>query len=131
MIGLLLLLAAGTAAAEPADICAEPITQADMNQCAARNYAEADEALNVQWSRTAEAMRERDSQLDRKYDDRPGYFETLLAAQRAWITYRDEHCTSDGYLYRGGSMEPLIVSTCKTELTKQRTSQLADLMSAE
>ncbi|MEN7535702.1 lysozyme inhibitor LprI family protein [Aurantiacibacter flavus] len=131
MIGLVFLLAAGAAAAEPADICAEPITQADMNECAARDYAEADEALNAQWSRTAEVMRERDRQLDRTYDDRPGYFDTLLAAQRAWLTYRDEHCASEGYLFRGGSMEPLIVSTCKTSLTQERTSQLADLMSAE
>ncbi|OYX66088.1 MAG: hypothetical protein B7Y88_05975 [Sphingomonadales bacterium 32-64-17] len=102
-----------------------------MNQCAARDYAEADKALNAQWSRTADVMRERDRQLDRDYDDRPGYFETLLAAQRAWLTYRDKHCASEGYLYRGGSMEPMVVSGCKAKLTEQRTSQLAELMSAE
>lgn len=131
MIGLVLLLAAGAASAAPADRCAEPITQLDMNECAALDYAEADAALNAQWAITAEVMHERDRELDRTYDDRPGYFETLLAAQRAWLTYRDQHCASEGFLFRGGSMEPLIVSTCKTSLTQDRTSQLADLESAE
>ncbi len=125
------LLAAGAASAAPADRCAEPITQLDMNECAALDYAEADAALNAQWAITADAMRERDRELDRTYDDRPGYFETLLAAQRAWLIYRDQHCASEGFLFRGGSMEPLIVSTCKTTLTQDRTSQLADLESAE
>ena len=131
MIGLVFLLAAGAAAAAPADRCADPVTQRDMNQCAAQDYAEADAALNAQWTITADITRERDRQLDREYDDRPGYFETLLAAQRAWLTYRDEHCASEGYLYRGGSMEPMVVSSCKAQLTEQRTTQLAELMSAE
>ena len=130
MIGLVFLLAAGTAQAKPADICEQPITQRDMTMCAARDYEEADAALNAQWSQTADVMRARDRDLDRVYDDRPGYFETLLAAQRAWLTYRDKHCTSAGYRYRGGSMEPMIVSGCKTKLTEQRTRELADLIEA-
>ncbi|RIV84785.1 DUF1311 domain-containing protein [Aurantiacibacter xanthus] len=101
-----------------------------MTMCAARDYEEADAALNAQWSQTADVMRARDRDLDRVYDDRPGYFETLLAAQRAWLTYRDKHCASAGYRYRGGSMEPMIVSGCKTRLTEQRTRELADLIEA-
>ena len=130
MIGLVFLLAAGVAQAKPADICESPITQRDMNMCAANDYEAADAALNAQWSRTADAMRARDGDLDRDYDDRPGYFETLLAAQRAWLTYRDKQCASEGYRYRGGSMEPMVVSGCKTRLTKQRTRELADLIEA-
>ena len=126
-----LLLSATTVAAAPADRCAEPVTQLDMNQCAAEDYAKADAALNAQWAITRQAMRERDEQIDRTRDDRPSHSATLLAAQRAWITFRDKHCASVGFLYRGGSMEPLVVSTCKTTLTEQRTAQLADLVSAE
>ena len=88
----------------------------------------ADAALNAQWRLTRQAMRERDSEADKPdWDDRPGYFDTLLEAQRAWITYRDAHCRSEGYSARGGSLEPLLVSTCKTHLTKLRTAQLREL----
>ncbi|MEM9310349.1 MAG: lysozyme inhibitor LprI family protein, partial [Pseudomonadota bacterium] len=61
------------------------------------------------------------------HDTRPGWFASLLEAQRAWITYRDAHCRVDGYTARGGSLEPLLVSTCKTALTKARTNQLKEL----
>ena len=60
-------------------------------------------------------------------DTRPGWFASLLEAQRAWIAFRDAHCRVDGYMARGGSLEPLLVSTCKTALTKARTAQLQEL----
>ena len=65
---------------------------------------------------------------DRKRDTRPGYFDTLLAGQRAWLTYRDQHCRSEGYTMRGGSAEPMVASQCKAKLTRARTEQLKDLM---
>lgn len=105
--------------------------QQAMNICAAREFAVADAQLNAQWEITRAAMKVRDEQWDEalapEWDDRPGYFATLLEAQRAWITYRDAHCRSDGYFARGGSLEPLLVSTCKTALTKERTDQLREL----
>ena len=102
--------------------------QQEMNICAHRDYLIADAALNAQWLLTRQAMRERDSEADNPdWDDRPGHFDTLLEGQRAWIAYRDAHCRSEGYIARGGSLEPLLVSTCKTRLTQQRTEQLREL----
>lgn len=105
--------------------------QSAMNICAAREFAAADARLNTQWSLTRTEMKRRDKNWDEgtspEWDDRPGYFATLLEAQRAWIKYRDAHCRVDGYTARGGSLEPLLVSTCKTALTKARTAQLRDL----
>ncbi len=122
----------GAAPPNPEWNCDDPIRQQEMNWCAGQEYAAADAALNAQWSVTSQKMKERDESL-KQYapdgDGRPGYFETLLKAQRAWIEYRDAHCRNDGYYARGGSMEPLLVSTCKTALTKERTRQLAELVS--
>jgi len=105
--------------------------QQEMNICAAREFVAADAELNAQWRITRAAMKKRDESWDEgsppDWDVRPGYFVTLLEAQRAWITYRDAHCRSDGYFARGGSLEPLLVSTCKTALTKERTEQLREL----
>lgn len=125
MIALLpFLLLAG----EPAPDCDNAVTQMAMNQCAQLEYTAADAELNAQWKITSAAMKQRDANLDREYDSRPGYFETLLAAQRAWLAYRDNHCRSAGYFARGGSMEPMLVSFCLAKLTAARTEQLKELV---
>ncbi len=112
----------------PFDCSVDQMTQQGMNYCAYQDYLAADAELNRQWKKTAAVMKERDEDWDSEYDDRPGYFDTLLAAQRAWILYRDKHCASEGYYARGGSLEPLLVSTCKTKLTKDRTQALQYLI---
>ena len=109
--------------------------QQEMNICAHRDFLTADAAMNAQWRLTREHMRERDVQWDPEWDagqgasegGRHGFFATLLEAQRAWITFRDAHCRSEGYVARGGSLEPLLVSACKTRLTEARTEQLREL----
>ncbi|MHA7818073.1 MAG: lysozyme inhibitor LprI family protein [Erythrobacter sp.] len=106
---------------------AERGVQQEMNICAHREYLIADAALNEQWRITRDHMKARDANPDRAPDDRPGNFETLLEAQRAWIEYRDAHCRSEGYAARGGSLEPLLVSTCMQHLTQQRIDQLEEL----
>ena len=122
-----LVLAAGGPADAPWD-CKEPMPQQEMNYCAAVEYDKVDAALNVQWKLTAAAMKQRDDGRDATYDQRPGYFATLLDGQRAWLKYRDAHCRSEGYYARGGSLESLLVSTCRTKLTEQRTQQLQFLI---
>lgn len=126
MIFSLLLLAAG--AGEPQWNCAQPQVQQEMNWCAARDFERADARLNAQWARTVAAMKQRDTDGAPEWDKRPGHFATLREAQRAWLRYRDAHCTNEGYAARGGSMESLLVSTCKTVLTDARTKQLSDLV---
>ncbi len=130
MILELLLLAQSAALPECDEGAAEQGIQMEMNICAHRDFLVSDAELNAQWSITRAAMRERDANraLYPDADDRPGYFETLLEAQRAWLKYRDAHCRSEGYYARGGSLEPLLVSTCKTVLTQARTKQLRELV---
>lgn len=113
---------------EPALDCENAMTQADMNQCAFEDYQVADAELNVQWKKSAAAMRLRDENFESEYDTRSGYFETMLEAQRAWLAYRDAHCRSEGYFARGGSMEPLLVSSSLAHLTRLRTTQLSELV---
>lgn len=110
--------------------CDEPEQQQEMNWCAAKDYAAVDKEMNNQWARTSATMKARDASM-KDYlpegDGRPGYFESLLEAQRAWLKYRDAHCRVDGFTARGGSLEPLLVATCKAGLTEARTKELADL----
>ncbi len=126
-MSLLAAILLSQAATAPVD-CAKAITQMDLNRCAGEGFAAADAALNAQWEVTAADMRERDDLTRGLQDGRPGYFEQLLAAQRAWLAFRDAHCASAGYAARGGSMESMLVSMCRAELTRQRTRQLQDLI---
>lgn len=106
--------------------------QAAMNQCAHREYLIADAQLTEQWTITSELMKQADAD-DWRSDDpqtpEPAYFEHLLTAQRAWLAYREAHCESEAYAYTGGggSIMPLLISHCKTTLTKERTKQLREI----
>ncbi|MBB3032676.1 lysozyme inhibitor LprI family protein [Alteriqipengyuania lutimaris] len=126
MILTAMLLLSGAQAAEPKVDCKEPTTQSAMNICAGRDYAAADRKLNAAWDKASAEMKRLDKDTDYE-DGRPGYFQTLLTAQRAWLVYRDTHCRSEGYLARGGSMEPMLISGCKAKLTRERTVKLREL----
>lgn len=127
MFAAMLILAAGASDAYYPP-CNEELRdqgiQGEMTNCAHRDYDAADRAMNIQWVKTAAKMKRSDAGMQSYDDGQPGFFETLLAAQRAWLTYRDAHCQSAGYYARGGSMEPMLVSLCKANLTNERTEQL-------
>jgi uncharacterized protein YecT (DUF1311 family) len=125
MIGLLPLLLMG---AESALDCDNAITQVDMKECAYEDYQVADAELNAHWTQTSSVMKSRDENFESEYDTRSGYFDTLLEAQWAWLGYRDAHCRNEGYFARGGSLEPLLVSSCMAHLTRLRTAELEELV---
>ncbi len=87
------------------------LNQQEMNACAGQEYERTDAALNSTWSLVRR-------QLD------PSQKRPLLDAQRAWINYRDGQCASEGALYEGGSIQPLIVLGCKSRMTQARTQEL-------
>ena len=118
-----LLLTAQAAAGMPD--CADPQVQSEMNICAHREWEQADAELNALWPQVRAMMQREDGYAVE--DDQPGYWESLLAAQRAWIAYRDAHCRLSSYDARGGTMQPLLHSTCMTVLTERRTEELHEL----
>ena len=113
-IVLLAPLMLPTAVLSQAMDCSNPMTQSAMNACAYQDWSEADDELNAtyKWAMT----------VARGWSE--GAATALRDAQRTWIPYRDAACEAEGYLFEGGSMAPLIVSTCKAELTRRRTEDL-------
>ncbi len=109
---------------EPKINCAKAETQADLNTCAGFDFDKADKALNAQYKKTRAAMVAIDADLD---NNMKGAEKALIKAQRAWVDYRDGECEAQGFQARGGSMEPMLVSGCKADLTKKRTKELKDL----
>jgi len=100
--------------------CQNPLYQQEMNFCAAEDFQEADRELNRVYQQAIAFMKE----LDRdQINELFGAEEALRQAQRQWIKFRDAACTAEGFLFRGGTMEPFIVSGCLARLTRQRTGE--------
>lgn len=104
--------------------CGDPQFQAEMNACAAIDFQTADAELNALWREVIAGAREMDSEISREYDQAPTSEEVLRQAQRAWVTFRDAHCTYEGHEARGGSMEPMIYNGCRARVTRERSVQL-------
>lgn len=126
-LSLSVLLAATLqpAAAQDKPDCNNAMTQLEMNQCAGIDFQKADAELNAVYKKAMAKMRETDSYLS---DDLKGAADALRDAQRAWIPFRDKACEAYGFLARGGSMESMLVSNCRTDVTEQRIKQLNELV---
>jgi len=120
------MIALALAAANP---CTNANTQMAMNQCASSEYKQADADMTRQWNVNYAAMKRRDMQ-DRSRGGGFGYAAALLESQRAWLKFRDTQCVVEGGQYAGGSMQGMVVTQCKTRMTRARTTQLSSLTKA-
>jgi uncharacterized protein YecT (DUF1311 family) len=83
-----------------------------MKQCSGSKYKQADAELNKVYQ-----------QLLSKLDDE-GHKAALKTAQLAWLKYRDTNCDFEGYLNRGGTIYPVVITECMTSMTISRTKEL-------
>ncbi|CDI09368.1 lysozyme inhibitor LprI family protein [Agrobacterium pusense] len=104
--------------------CKEPQTQADMTICAGKDYEKADKELNVAYQKLRKLLIERDKAADA---DGKGATDALVTAQRAWVAFRDANCAVAGFQARGGSMEPMLISSCLAETSGKRAEELRQL----
>lgn len=123
---MILAFALMLAAQDPQPDCTDAMSQAEINACAALDFEQADAELNRLWPSLIEDARAADREIDRRYDQLPGYEEVLRDAQRAWIAFRDAQCTDESYAEaRGGSMAPMVYSNCLARMTRERIAQLS------
>jgi uncharacterized protein YecT (DUF1311 family) len=115
--------AASSVQAQAAD-CDDAMTQMEMNDCAAEEFAAADADLNAAYQEARAAMQQIDRNLDAS---QRGAESALRAAQRAWISFRDAACAAEGFQMRGGSAEPLVIYGCLSRLSEQRAQDLWDI----
>jgi uncharacterized protein YecT (DUF1311 family) len=127
MIGLSIALTASLPANAQDWDCskADTLPQQGMNYCAAQDYKSADDELNALWPKVRAYASQIDSQQDKRLK---GAADALLNGQRGWIKYRDGQCELEGFYARGGSLEPLLVATCKAQLTRARIEELQKIM---
>ena len=93
------------------DPCPNAQSQAEMTQCAGKQYKAADAELNRVYLKLV-AMLDGDERAQ------------LTTAQTAWLKYRDSNCEFVADQFKGGTMRPMVYAFCLAEVTKNRTTEL-------
>jgi uncharacterized protein YecT (DUF1311 family) len=88
-------------------------TQSEMNVTANAKYKKADAELNKVYKQLMSILDQNEKPL-------------LIQAEKDWVKYRDSHCRFDASQYDGGSIQPLIYSTCLEELTRKRIAEIRE-----
>ena len=112
MLVVLTMAAPSTALAQKCDPSDE--SQMGMTICANADYEAADAKLNEAYGKVVEAL-----------SDDPDGKKLLQTAQRVWIAFRDAECEFVNVDSKNGSIYPMLMSECLTELTEARTKQLS------
>ncbi|WP_442582786.1 lysozyme inhibitor LprI family protein [Mesorhizobium sp. ASY16-5R] len=112
-----LLFPLATASAQD---CANATDQATMSQCAGKALNDADKQLNADFK-----------EIEKRLADDAGARKQLVAAQRAWIAFRDAECDFQSSGAAGGSIHPMLVANCKAALTNQRLMDFKNYLACE
>ena len=118
LLGLILLGAPATARA---GLCDGAQTQIEFNECTAQEAQDADVALNEAYRAAMSALKDLDASVPMA---ERGAAAALLAAQRAWITVRDQTCIAQGFYFYGGTARQAGINGCLTLITQARTEDL-------
>jgi uncharacterized protein YecT (DUF1311 family) len=95
--------------------CNNAQTQAAINECSKLSYQNADKKLNKVYQQLS-------SNLNRTRKPK------LIAAQQAWIKFRDNNCEFEKSAYEGGSIAPSIYFSCLENTTNERTQKLQEYL---
>ncbi|MDZ8188639.1 MAG: lysozyme inhibitor LprI family protein [Nostoc sp. ChiSLP02] len=98
--------------------CNNAQTQTEINECSRLSYQNADKKLNTVYQKLV-------AKLDRSRKQK------LIAAEQAWIKFRDTNCEYERSEYEGGSIAPTIYFGCLENMTKERTKQLQEYLKPE
>jgi uncharacterized protein YecT (DUF1311 family) len=109
------ILSEGASAADCADQ-----TQHGLDMCAKAEFDRADRALN-------DAYRE----IMRRLGDDSHAKTLLVAAQKAWIGFRDAECAFAVSSTEGGTIYPMEFTLCEQDLTEKRTAALKTYLHCE
>ena len=111
----------------PAQVCGDLHTQAEMNDCAAAEAKRADVALNAAYRDLLRKVKENKTATLR-----------VIAAEKAWVVFRDAEFAAEWPVAEGenpnllyGSVHPLCYSNELATMTWERVRTLKNLMKNE
>ena len=104
-----------------ADGCDAPgLSQAELNDCYGNAYKKADAELNVLYR-----------QITARLKDDKATTKLLVAAQRAWVAFRDAECDFSASGVSGGSAHGMILAICLVRLTAKRIDDFKDYLKCQ
>jgi uncharacterized protein YecT (DUF1311 family) len=119
------LLAAALLLAAPLPAAADPEcdgSNAEMTACAWQAYQDADAELNQMWPEVLATIQSSDWL---PADAAAEWKQHLIAAQRAWVKFKEEDCNgATAYEWYGGTGANAAVASCLYEKTRARIDDL-------
>jgi uncharacterized protein YecT (DUF1311 family) len=91
--------------------CKKATVQMELNECANREFESWDGKLNTAYRAIFK-------------DADPKGQVLLKAAEKSWISYRDNECAYETSSSEGGSIQPMEYSNCLTAKTRARIAEL-------
>ena len=121
LVGLSLIAGAIASVLQAAESCDAPgLSQAELNECYGNAYKEADAELNVLYR-----------QITARLKDDKATTELLVAAQRAWVAFRDAECALSASGVSGGTAHGMISAICLDKLTGKRIDAFKDYLKCQ
>ncbi|NNE79363.1 MAG: DUF1311 domain-containing protein [Silicimonas sp.] len=105
-------------------------TTLGMSSCLNAEAEVWDALLNKEYKGTRAWMTAADADEAEYFPDFARRAETLLAAQRAWIVFRDAQCDLAFALWGSGSMRSIAWADCRMQITADRTLELRSMREA-
>ncbi|MEL7183427.1 MAG: lysozyme inhibitor LprI family protein [Pseudomonadota bacterium] len=100
-------------------------TTLGMTACFAMETGLWDAKLNADWPEVKAWAAAADDEDRPFFDGRfSNRLDSLIAAQRAWIAFRDAECGLDYALWGSGSMRQIAGTACRMEMTADRVIRL-------
>ena len=98
-------------------------SQRELNACVANSFKQADKELNAQWAKTLSTLRRHDKDMSKWPSYLGASADTLLQAQRAWLSYREKSCQTSARI-SAGTIAPMNYYFCMYSMTRARTAEL-------
>ncbi len=119
-VALLLTSAAPLSSAHAAGDCDNEVDQRGLNDCFAKLAGKSDAELNAVYS-----------QIMARLKSDAATTKLLVAAEKAWVTFRDAECNFSSAGVSGGSAAPMIWAMCLDGQTKARVKDLKAYLNCE
>ncbi|KAB0679766.1 lysozyme inhibitor LprI family protein [Aureimonas leprariae] len=120
IIPVFVCLMAASAAAAAENCAALDTTQSGLDECYGRAFDAADKELNGVYRL-----------ITHRLDGSPDAAANLVAAQRAWIAFRDAECAFAASDVEGGSAQPMVDLQCREALTRKRVVDLKSYLNCD
>lgn len=107
----------------------------DIAECSDRGATEAEQRLNATYAKTLAELKAVDAEYSKSHHHRPPLHATqsLIKAQRSWLTYRSYSCSVEGLIVRSsnperGGPEAISVAECNRTMAANRAEELTKLV---